>query len=109
MADTAIQEALDCVRDAESAVASALVDPRWTHSQRALLCDLAETLRDLDAQLVLEDLKSRATAFEEKADRMISLNKETQDKLQDLQEVSETVGKVAKAMNALVKAVKLVV
>ena len=109
MAKEEIRETIGYVREAETQVTVALQQPGLADSQRDLLNDLAETLRDLDAQLVLEDLKSCVTAFKEKAEQMNSLNKETQEKLQDLQDVSETVGKVAKAVNGLVKALDILV
>lgn len=109
MANGEIGEALDHVREAESAVSAALTESGLTPHQREILDHLAETLRDLDARLVLAELKSEATAFGAKARQLIALNQETQEKLQGLQKVAESVEKVAKAVNGLVKAFGVVV
>lgn len=108
MSNTEIREALDRIREAESQVTAALQQPGLTQSQRDLLFDLAEMLRDMDNRQVLEELKADTAAFERKANQMVALSNEAQEQLKDLQQLAETVELVAKAVNGLVKAFKIV-
>lgn len=103
MANTEIRKTLQYVREAETEVNAALQQSGLTQAQRDLLDELAEALRDLDNQLVLDDLNAGAASLEEKAKQMARLNKQTQSKLKDLAKLAETVDKVAKAVDGLVK------
>ncbi|HBG07302.1 MAG: hypothetical protein A2075_15215 [Geobacteraceae bacterium GWC2_58_44] len=103
MANTEIRKTLQYVREAENEVTAALQQSGLTQSQRDLLDELADALRDLDNQLVLDDVNTSTAALEEKAKQMLRLNQDTREKLKELQKITETVEKVAKAVNGLVK------
>jgi hypothetical protein len=104
MANTEIRNALRCVRGAEDAVTAALDQSNLTQQQRNLLNNLLDLLRDIDNFLVEMDLSESIDKLIMKSKKLDKLNKETQRKLSDLEEVANTVNAASAVIDALTKA-----
>ena len=109
MANTEIINALRCVRNAEDAVAKVLDKPGLPKSQRNLLGDVADSLRELDDLLVTIDLKQSIDDLKKKSVEIQKINVQVQDEIGDLKKVAQKVADVATAVDALVKAFDILV
>ncbi len=108
MANTEIRNALRLVHEAETAVREALNQP-LTERQLDDLTELFKLLVDLDDTLVIIDLNTSIDQLEQKSKGLSELIKKTKQSLEELKHIAVVVDKVAKAIDGLVQAVKILI
>ncbi len=104
MANTEIRNALQYVRKAEEEILEVLKQPGLNQSERDLLDEVSDIMRDLDNLLVKIDLSKEIDTLKEKSEELSKLNKRTNKELKKIKKISEVINKAATAIDALVKA-----
>lgn len=107
MANTEKVKALKLVRQAEDAVTDALDISGLNKTQRKLLDELSDYLRDLDYFLVMSELKDNIAQLKEKSKRIKTLNNRTKKQIDKLKDVAEAIDKTAGAIGALAQAIAI--
>jgi hypothetical protein len=107
MANTEVRKVLQLVREAENAVGDALDAGELTEAQRAVLDRTQDKLRELDNLLVLEDLTQSLTKLKKASTTVVALNQKVKKEIAKFKAIVEAVAKVAKGVEALVKAFEI--
>ncbi|MFH1076313.1 MAG: hypothetical protein V1753_05645 [Pseudomonadota bacterium] len=102
MANT--ESVLNLVREAEDIVTDTLEKPGLTPSQRIILNDLSDVLRETDNLLLLNDLNESIEELKVKSKKLESINGQIKKQIKNLEKVSDKVAVAAKAIDAIVKA-----
>jgi hypothetical protein len=104
MANTEKINVLKQVREAENAVTDTLDKQGLTSSQRKILDDLSDILREIDNLLLLYELNESIEELKSKSKGLKSINNRIKKQIDKLEDVADKVGKVATAIDAIIKA-----
>lgn len=108
MTQAQLESAIAGVREAQSEVTALLAESGFTSDQREVLDELSDSLRDLEACLVLADLKERAARLDACSTKAKDACDEAKQSIAKVERAVKRIDQVAKAVDKAVKVVKVV-